>query len=60
MKIESHVRICTKFVKSGVNKTIWHVNKAIGHVNKAMQSWELEISNKITKFADKDKQTSSV
>ena len=50
MKIERHVRLRTKFVKSGVNETI-------GHVNGAIQYDELESINVTNTCADKDKQT---
>ena len=45
MKIKINFRICTKFVKLGINKTI-------GHVNEAIQSEELEIHNEMTKCVD--------
>ena len=36
IKSNRRVKICTKFVKSVVNKNIRHVNKKIGHMNKAI------------------------
>ena len=41
MKTESHIRLRTKLVKSGVKKTIERINETIGHVNKVIQSEEL-------------------
>ena len=46
MKRERHVRLRTKFVKSGVNEKI-------GHVNGAIQSDELESINVTNTCTDK-------
>ena len=51
MKSKRHVRLRTKFVKSGVNETI-------GPVNGAIQYDEQESINVTITCADKDKQTS--
>ena len=59
MKSEIHVRLRTKCVKLGINKTIGHINKTIGHINKSIQSEELEDTNVTTLCADKDKKTLS-
>ena len=37
IKIESHVRLRTKGVRSGVDETIGHINKKIGHANESIQ-----------------------
>ena len=50
MKSERNVRLCTNFVKLGVNEII-------GHVNGAIQYDELESINVTNTCADKDKQT---
>ena len=59
MKSERHVRLCTKFVKSVVNKAIGHVNEKIGHVKEEIKYQELEKINVTNKCADKDKKTPS-
>ena len=49
IKSQRRISLCTKGVKSVVNKTIGHANEIIGHVNETIQPEELEIINVMTK-----------